>query len=398
MRAADLTGRRVALSRSLPERSARRRPPLRRRLRLTGAARRRELRPDVVGTAASCVPRRRGSPTAGQRLERSRTRSGVGGEPRPRRRRAAPRQPRPRDARLQRLAEPRRRRVATTSRRSASCAACASTSTTPSREPAAAHHDAFALSKTDARSCSASRARRSTAGWRRACPRAAGEGRDAAGALRPAAAQAQGRPAARRRAPASRRVRRPDDARADRRRPPRRAAPERPRQLRLAVRRLARRWRTGTARRGGAYNRLAEPAWPTRSTSVRARARRPLERAGQLGTLYLNGSPAVARAQARTSSPGSRTASRTSTSPSSTISSTSTVPVGRLPRLRDGRRPRSRRPARDVPTGGRPRGLPAGGRGRPGLGAPGRGVPVRGVRRRMARSWRSSTPRRPASS
>jgi hypothetical protein len=55
-----------------------------------------------------------------------------------------------------------------------------------------------------------------------------------------------------------------------------------------------------TARRGGAYNRLAEPAWSDPLDISFAR-----ERGGRwngprtYGVLYLNGSPAVARAQTR---------------------------------------------------------------------------------------------------
>ena len=55
-----------------------------------------------------------------------------------------------------------------------------------------------------------------------------------------------------------------------------------------------------TARRGGAYNRLAEPAWadPLDISFARARGGR-WNAAGSYGVLYLNGSVAVARAQAR---------------------------------------------------------------------------------------------------
>jgi RES domain-containing protein len=55
-----------------------------------------------------------------------------------------------------------------------------------------------------------------------------------------------------------------------------------------------------TARRGGAYNRLAEPAWadPLDTSDARERGGR-WNAPGTYGVLYLNGSPAVARAQAR---------------------------------------------------------------------------------------------------
>jgi len=55
-----------------------------------------------------------------------------------------------------------------------------------------------------------------------------------------------------------------------------------------------------TARRGGAYNRLAEPAWSDPLDIGFARERGGRWNApGSYGTLYLNGSLAVARAQAR---------------------------------------------------------------------------------------------------
>jgi RES domain-containing protein len=55
-----------------------------------------------------------------------------------------------------------------------------------------------------------------------------------------------------------------------------------------------------TARRGGAYNRLAEPAWADPLDIGFARERGGRWNApGTYGVLYLNGSPAVARAQAR---------------------------------------------------------------------------------------------------
>jgi hypothetical protein len=55
-----------------------------------------------------------------------------------------------------------------------------------------------------------------------------------------------------------------------------------------------------TARRGGAYNRLAEPAWSDPLDTGYARERGGRWNApGTYGVLYLNGSPAVARAQAR---------------------------------------------------------------------------------------------------
>ena len=75
---------------------------------------------------------------------------------------------------------------------------------------------------------------------------------------------------------------------------------ERPRQLRLAVRRLAPVAYGLTARRGGAYNRLAEPAWADPLDVGFARERGGRWNApGSYGTLYLNGSVAVARAQTR---------------------------------------------------------------------------------------------------
>jgi RES domain-containing protein len=55
-----------------------------------------------------------------------------------------------------------------------------------------------------------------------------------------------------------------------------------------------------TARRGGAYHRLAEPAWSDPLDIGFARERGGRWNApGTYGVLYLNGSPAVARAQAR---------------------------------------------------------------------------------------------------
>jgi RES domain-containing protein len=55
-----------------------------------------------------------------------------------------------------------------------------------------------------------------------------------------------------------------------------------------------------TARRGGAYNRLAEPGWADPLDTGYARERGGRWNApGTYGVLYLNGSPAVARAQAR---------------------------------------------------------------------------------------------------
>ena len=330
----------------------------------------------------------------------------------PRRRRAAPRQPRPRAARLQRAGRAARAAGGgrTTSRRSASCAACASTSTTPTpRTRCGASWTRSRCPRPTRRSCSASRARRSTAGWRAACP-----------------------PSARRRSRRCSRccdllqrklkadrlpgvARRPADAYGGRTMLELIAADrhgellaERPRELRLADRPPSRRWRTGeTARRGGgAYNRLAEPAWADPlDISFARRPRRPLERSpGSYGALYLNAGRSSWRARRRDHKlagqpygvedldeseqhdlvevAGARRTTSSTASPTRASTPSACPAATRSPDGAVGH-------AECRPVGGGRHGTPGGRAWRA------------GPRRRRAgwrRSWRSSTPRRPASS
>ena len=153
-----------------------------------------------------------------------------------------------------------------------------------------------------------------------------------------------------------------------------------------------------TARRGGAYNRLAEPAWadPLDITFARARGGR-WNAAGSYGVLYLNGSPAVARAQARHKLAGQPYGIEDLEESEQHDLVDVAVPAGDfLDCVTDAGLEAVGLPVTYPRAVGhadcRPVARPPGAQGARAWRAGPR------LRRRMARSWRSSTPRRPASS